>query len=55
MNKEELLTEVWALIDAHASDMSGESYLELLEELKDDAGVRAEAVQQELDEGGIDE
>lgn len=50
MEKQELTQGVWEYIDRHAMNLSKEDWLDFLEDLADDAKIRAEAVKEELDE-----
>lgn len=50
MTPQELIDKVFALIDEHCMEMSQEEYLEALQGIRDDAGIRAEAVQNELED-----
>lgn len=55
MNKEEIERALWELIDEHSMDISQEEYLDLLQSIRDDANIRAESVEQEIEEASENE
>ena len=48
MDREELESEVWQLIDNNCFNMSQQDYLEFLMELRDNSSIRIETVEKEL-------
>jgi hypothetical protein len=50
MTPDELKTNVWQLIDDNCMEFSQQDYLEFLYELRDDSGIRAEAVETDISE-----
>lgn len=44
MSKIDLLEQVWALIASHRTQMSEEEYFDLLEDIRIEAGIRAEDI-----------
>lgn len=57
MKPQEVVEKVFELIDGLCGpdDMSKEDYLEVLQSVRDDADIRAESVQQELENEADDE
>jgi hypothetical protein len=49
MTQHQLEREVWQLIDDNCMEMTKEEYLEFLQGLRDDANIKAESVERELD------
>lgn len=48
MTAKQLEQEVWELIDEHCLEMSQREYLDFLIGLRDDAAIRAESVENEI-------
>jgi len=49
MDNQALTNEVWELIDDNCRDMSKQDYLEFLQGLRDEADMRADVMQSEID------
>jgi hypothetical protein len=49
MTSTELEQEVWKLIDDNCMDMSQSEYLEFLQGIRDDAAIRVEMVEGEME------
>ncbi len=54
MTNEELTKKTWELIDEHSMELSREDWHEFLTDLAADAGMRSEAVKEELAENTED-